>query len=48
MRGREQAFADLSEQQIKKFKAKLTVPVREEVPLRRMGNALSVTYAPSK
>ncbi len=48
MRGREQAFADLAEQQVQKFRQLLTVPVREEVPLKKMGNILSVTYAPAK
>lgn len=48
MRGREQAFLDVAEEQIVKFKSKLTTEVREEVPLKKMGNTLAVTYAPTK
>ena len=48
MRGREQAFASLAENQIKAFQTAITVPFRVEVPQKRMGNTISVTLAPSK
>lgn len=48
MRGREQAFGQLAEEQIKKFQAMLTKPYRVEVPQKRMGNTISLTLAPSK
>jgi translation initiation factor IF-3 len=48
MRGREQAFLEIAEGQIKTFQSKLTVPYRVEVPAKRMGNTLSMTIAPSK
>jgi translation initiation factor IF-3 len=48
MRGREQAFLDLAEKQVKHFHSKLTSPSRVEVPLRRMGNTMSMTLAPAK
>lgn len=48
MRGREQAFADLAEKQIKTFLATLTIPYRTEVPIRKMGNTFSTTIAPTK
>jgi translation initiation factor IF-3 len=48
MRGREQAFAEIAEGQIKLFREKLTAPYRVEVPPKRMGGTLSMTLAPSK
>jgi translation initiation factor IF-3 len=48
MRGREQAYANLAEQQIKTFQTLLTVPFRIEVPVKRMGPTLSMTLAPHK
>lgn len=48
MRGREQAFVDLAEKQMKAFQELLTVPYRVEVPVKRMGNTLSMTIAPGK
>lgn len=48
MRGREQAFATLAEEQIKNFQTLLTKPYRVEVPQKRMGNTISLTIAPSK
>jgi len=48
MRGREQAFADIAEGQIKLFQSKLTAPHRVEVPAKRMGGTLTLTLAPSK
>ncbi len=48
MRGREQAFGELAENQVKTFQEKLTVPYRIEVPVKRMGNTISVTLAPAK
>jgi len=48
MRGREQAFAQLAEQQIKNFQALLTKPYRVDVPQKRMGNTISLTIVPSK
>ncbi len=48
MRGREQAYANLAEQQIKTFQTLLTVPFRIEVPVKRMGPTLSMTLAPQK
>ena len=48
MRGREQAFLDLAEKQVRNFQSKLTAPHRVEVPIRRMGNTMSTTLAPTK
>lgn len=48
MRGREQAFANLAESQVKNFETRLVQPHRTEVPLKRMGHSLSATYAPNK
>lgn len=48
MRGREQAFVNIAESQIKSFQEKLTTPYRVEVPAKRMGGTLSLTLAPSK
>lgn len=48
MRGREQAFLDLAEKQVKNFHSKLTAPNRVEVPIKRMGNAMTMTLAPAK
>ncbi len=48
MRGREQAFLDIPEQQLKKFQSILTVPNKVEVPIRRMGSTMAMTLAPSK
>jgi translation initiation factor IF-3 len=47
MRGREQAFGDLAEAQLRTFQAKLTSPFRVETPIKRMGSVLSVTLAPA-
>ena len=48
MRGREQAFADVSEKQIKAFLLKITAPYRVDAPLKRLGPTLSTTLAPTK
>jgi translation initiation factor IF-3 len=48
MRGREQAFVDLAEKQMKTFQESLSVPYRIEVPVKRMGSTLSMTIAPGK
>lgn len=48
MRGREQAYVDLAETQIKAFLSQLTNPYRTEVPVKKMGNTLSTTIAPQK
>ncbi len=48
MRGREQAFVDVSEKQLNAFLALITSPHRIEVPTKRMGNTLGVTLAPNK
>lgn len=48
MKGREQAFADIASKQLENFKATLSVPYRIEVPIKRAGNTLSMTIAPSK
>ncbi len=48
MKGREQAFVDVAEQQLKAFLAALTVEYRMESEPRRMGNMLSMTLAPTK
>ncbi len=48
MRGREQAFVNLAEKQMQSFQELLTVPYRVEVPVKRMGNTLSMTLAPNK
>lgn len=48
MRGREQAYGDLADKQIKAFLALITSTYRTEVPTKRMGNTISTTIAPSK
>ncbi|HEV7448940.1 MAG TPA: translation initiation factor IF-3 [Candidatus Paceibacterota bacterium] len=48
MRGREQAFVNLAEDQIKTFQNSLTVPYRVEMPAKRMGNTIGMTIAPGK
>ncbi len=48
MRGREQAFLEIAEKQLKLFQTKLTATFRIEIPAKRMGNTLSMTIAPSK
>lgn len=48
MRGREQAFVSVAEEQMKAFQAALTVAYRIEVPSKKMGNTLSMTLAPRK
>ncbi len=47
MRGREQAFLDVAQQQIEAFRQALTVPYRVEVEAKKMGNTLSMIIAPS-
>lgn len=47
MRGREQAFLDLAERQVKNFQSKLVSPHRIEVPLKKMGNTFTMTLAPN-
>jgi translation initiation factor IF-3 len=48
MRGREQAFIEVAQQQIKAFQEALTAPYRVEIPAKKMGNTLSMTLAPAK
>jgi len=48
MRGREQAFVDVSEKQMHAFLELITAPKRIEIPVKRMGNTISVTLAPTK
>jgi translation initiation factor IF-3 len=48
MRGREQAFADVSEKQLHAFLGLITATKRIEIPVKRMGNTISVTLAPTK
>lgn len=48
MRGREQAFTSLAEQQIKTFLSFITATYKVEVPMKRMGGTLSIALAPSK
>lgn len=48
MRGREQAFLDIAEKQVRNFHSKVTVANRIEVPIKRMGNTMSMTLAPAK
>lgn len=48
MRGREQAFQDVAQNQIKLFREALTVPYRVEIEPKKMGNTLSMTIAPTK
>ncbi len=47
MRGREQAFADVSEKQLKAFLALITVAHRIEIPMKKMGNTIATTLAPN-
>ncbi len=48
MRGREQAYVNLAEEQIKNFQTLLTQTYRVEVPAKRMGNTIGMTLAPAK
>ncbi len=48
MKGREQAFGNLAENQIKAFLELITLPYRVEVPTKRLGGTLTLTIAPSK
>ncbi len=48
MRGREQAFLDVANQQLETFKAALTAPYRIEVAPKKAGNTISMTLAPTK
>lgn len=48
MKGREQAFGNLAENQIKAFLELITLPYRVEVPTKRMGGTLTLTIAPAK
>ena len=48
MRGREQAFIEVAQNQIQTFRDSLTVPYRIEVEPKKMGNTLSMTIAPTK
>lgn len=48
MRGREQAFLDVAQNQIQLFRDSLTVPYRVEIEPKKMGNTLSMTIAPTK
>ena len=48
MRGREQAYGNLGQENLKKFLGFVTHPYRVEVPMKRMGGTFSLTLAPSK
>ncbi len=48
MRGREQAFLDVANQQLETFKQALTAPYRVEVAPKKAGNTISMTLAPTK
>lgn len=48
MRGREQAYGNLGQQNLQKFLGFITYPHKVEVPLKRMGGTWSLTVAPSK
>lgn len=48
MRGREQAHADIAEAQVKQFRSMLGEDIKVDVPLRRMGNTMSMTISPAK
>lgn len=48
MRGREQAFVKIAQEQIEKLPTMLTTPYRIEVPVKRMGPVLSMILAPNK
>ena len=47
MRGREQAFGDLAQKQLKTFLAFITLPYRTEMPVKRMGGTFSTLVAPA-
>jgi translation initiation factor IF-3 len=47
MRGREQAFGDLAQKQLKTFMVFITTPYRTEVPIKRMGGTFSTMVAPT-
>lgn len=47
MRGREQAFGEIAEKQVRTFQTLITFPHRIEVPIRRMGGTFSLTLAPN-
>jgi translation initiation factor IF-3 len=48
MRGREQAYADLAQQQLSTFMTLIGYPYRIEVPMKRMGGTFAITLAPGK
>jgi translation initiation factor IF-3 len=48
MRGREQAFSDLSRQQLENFLKMISHAYRVEVPIKKMGPTFAVTIVPSK
>jgi len=48
MRGREQAFGNLGEGQIKKFLSFVTIPHKIETPIKRMGPTFTATITPVK
>lgn len=48
MRGREQAYGDLAEKQIKAFMTMLTAAYRVETPVKRMGPMMTSVIAPIK
>lgn len=48
MRGREQAYGNLGQENLKKFIGFVTAPHRIEVPIKRMGGTFSITLAPGK
>ncbi len=48
MRGREQAYGDIAQGQVKTFLQFITHPYKVEVPLKRMGGTFSLTLAPAK
>lgn len=47
MRGREQAFVQIAEQQIAKFPTLIQIPFKTEIPVKRMGSVLMTVLAPS-
>ncbi len=47
MRGREQAFGDLAQKQLKTFLTFIIIPYRTEVPVKRMGGTFSTILAPA-
>jgi translation initiation factor IF-3 len=48
LKGREQAFGEIGEKQVKNFQSLIKSGYKVEVPLKRLGGTFSVTLSPTK